>query len=567
VPASETTNLPENPAALKALLRAAQAERDRAEQRAAEHEALAREKAALAERQTQRADVLYLDNLRLQLQLERYQKWYYGPRADRLKTREEFGQALLAFGEELAQKPASPDEAAAPSEPAAELRRVKRRRGRRALTNFENLPVSTHVYALSPEERACPSCGLERKEMGAEESWQIEFVPGHFVRLQHLRKKYACAHCEAAGEMPQITVAARADSPIERGLAGPGLLAYIVTSKFADYLPLYRLEDIFARQGFEISRATQSVWCGDVADLVEPLHRRMAECVRASHVVATDDTVMPMLSVGKTQPARMWVYVGDAEHPYNVFDFTLRRSRDGPQEFLKDYNGVLLADAYGGYNGVVAGNALTRAGCWSHARRRFVEAESTAPEIAREVVALLRGLFALEQQAKEFSIEDRLQLRQQQSAPLLAELRQKLLGWKEQLLPKHPMAEAVNYTLGQWTELNVFCSDGAVPIDNNVSEREMKRVVLNRKNSLFVGNPRGGRTAALLASLTSTCRRHEVDPQIYLTQLLMNLPTWPQRDLNAWLPDQWKLRHPARLANLNMQNSTTPGSLPSPAPE
>jgi hypothetical protein len=244
----------------------------------------------------------------------------------------------------------------------------------------------------------------------------------------------------------------------------------------------------------------------------------------------------------------MWVYVGDAAHPYNVFDFTLRRSRDGPQEFLNDYRQVLLADAYGGYNGVVAGNALTRAGCWSHARRRFVEAESTAPEIARTVVALLRRLFALEQQAKEFSVEQRLALRQAQSAPLLAELRTKLLGWKEQLLPKHPMTEAVNYTLGQWTELNVFCSDGAVPIDNNVSEREMKRVVLNRKNSLFVGNPRGGRTAAILASLTSTCRRHEVDPQLYLTQLLMNLPTWPVHDLDAWLPDQWILRQAAPTA-------------------
>ena len=135
--------------------------------------------------------------------------------------------------------------------------------------------------------------------------------------------------------------------------------------------------------------------------------------------------------------------------------------------------------------------------------------------------------------------------------PLLAELRQKLLAWKEQLLPKHPMAEAVNYTLGQWTELNVFCSDGAVPIDNNVSEREMKRVVLNRKNSLFVGNPRGGRTAAILASLTSTCRRHDIDPQLYLTQLLMNLPSAALSDLDAWLPDQWKLRQAARSEALN----------------
>jgi transposase len=570
---SSLENLPEDPAALKALLRAAQAERDRAEQRAVEHAqraaaqaVLAQEKAVLAARETHRADELYLENLRLQLQLERYQKWYYGPRADELKSRQELGQALLAFGEEWAQKPAPAEEVAA-NEPVDELRRVKRRRGRRPLANFENLPVTTHVYELSPAERACPSCGQERKEIGAEESWQIEYVPGHFLRLQHIRKKYACVPCEAAGEPPQMQVAARPDAPIERGLAGPGLLAYIVASKFADYLPLYRLEDIFARQGFEISRATQAVWCGDVADLVEPLYRRMAERVRTSHVVATDDTVLPMLSVGKTQPARMWVYVGDAQHPYNVFDFTLRRSRDGPQEFLKDYRGVLLADAYGGYNGVVAGNALTRAGCWSHARRRFVEAESTAPEIARAVVAALRRLFALEQQAKEFSCADRLQLRQQQSAPLLTELRQKLLVWKEQLLPKHPMAEAVSYTLGQWAELNVFCSDGAVPIDNNRSEREMKRVVLNRKNSLFVGNPRGGRTAAILASLTSTCRRHEIDPQIYLTQLLMNLPAWPVRDLDAWLPDHWKLHHAAWVATLNQANSTTLDNLPSPAPE
>ena len=179
----------------------------------------------------------------------------------------------------------------------------------------------------------------------------------------------------------------------------------------------------------------------------------------------------------------------------------------------------------------------------------------------------MRALFAVEKQAKEVSVAERLALRQARSAPLLHELRQKLLRWKEQLLPKHPMAEAVNYTLGQWTELNVFCSDGAVPLDNNASEREMKRVVLNRKNSLFVGNPRGGRTAAILASLTSTCRRHQVDPQLYLTQLLMNLPSWPVRDLDAWLPDQWKLHPAARLATLNQQNPTAPANPAAPTAE
>ncbi len=570
MPASDPSfvPLPEDPATLKALLLAALAARDREQQHAEAQEALAREKSALAAEQGKRADDLYVQTLRLQLELERYKKWYYGPRADRLQSSGELAQALLNFGEEREKKPVHPDDdSAAGSEPAAEGRRVKRRPGRRALVNFENLPVTTQVDELRGKERACPCCGGERQEIGAEESWQIEYLPGHFERIQHVRKKYACGPCEASGEKPQITVAARAESPLDRGLAGPGLLAYIVTSKFSDYLPLYRLEEIFARQGFEIARATQSVWCGAVADLAEPLYQRMAERVRASHVVATDDTVLPMLSVGKTQAARMWVYVGDPQHPYNVFDFTLNRGRDGPQQFLKNYTEVLLADAYGGYNGVVVGNDITRAGCWSHARRKFIEAEKTAPEIARETVALLRALFAVEKQAKEVSVAERLALRQARSAPLLHELRQKLLRWKEQLLPKHPMAEAVNYTLGQWTELNVFCSDGAVPLDNNASEREMKRVVLNRKNSLFVGNPRGGRTAAILASLTSTCRRHQVDPQLYLTQLLMNLPSWPVRDLDAWLPDQWKLHPAARLATLNQQNPTAPANPAAPTAE
>jgi hypothetical protein len=170
----------------------------------------------------------------------------------------------------------------------------------------------------------------------------------------------------------------------------------------------------------------------------------------------------------------------------------LNRGRDGPKYFLRDYQQVLLADGYGGYDGVVGGNAITRAGCMSHARRKFVDAEKVAPEIAREAVDLIGALFRVERQAKDFSVEQRLALRQSQSAPVLGKLREKLLGWKEQLLPKHPMAEAINYALNQWAELNVFCSDGAVPMDNNVSEREMKRIVLNRKK-LFVRGQFSGR--------------------------------------------------------------------------
>ncbi|MHB1701301.1 MAG: IS66 family transposase [Acidobacteriaceae bacterium] len=508
--------------------------------------------------QTQRADDLHVENLRLQVELARYKKWYYGPRADRLQSEGDLTQMLLNFAEALDQKPINPDDVLPHAEPEEELRRVKRRKGRRHLANFENLPVTTHVYELSAEQRACPCCGVERMQIGQEESWQIEHIPGRFERIHHVRKKYACPACETNGDNPRIATASKPESAIDKGLAGPGLLAYIVTSKFAEYAPLYRLEDIFARQGFEISRATQSVWCGDVADFAEPLYELMADQVRASHVVATDDTIMPMLSREKCANARMWVYVGDAAHPYNIFDFTLNRGRDGPKYFLKDYNQVLLADGYGGYNGVVAGNGIVRAGCWAHLRRKIIDAEKAAPEIAREAIEMVRALYAVEKQAKDASVEERLCLRQEQSAPALAELREKLLAWKEQLLPKHPMAEAINYALSQWAELNAFSTDGAVPIDNNVSEREMKRVILNRKNSLFVGNPRGGRTAAILASLTSTCRRHDIDPQIYLTQLLTNLPLAPDGDLSGWLPDQWKLDQKARLAKL--QSEADPAS-------
>ena len=528
--------LPDDSQALKAMLAALIDERDKQIQ--------------LAEEQTKRANDLHVENLRLQLELDRYRKWYYGPRADRLQSSGDLAQMLLNFAEEMDLKPVNPDDLPQRTEPAEELRRVKRRKGRRNLANFENLPVTTQVHELSVAERACPCCGIERKQIGTDESWQVEYLPGHFVRIHHVRRKYACAGCENNGNNPQMETAAKPEMAIDKGMAGPGLLAFIVTSKFSDYLPYYRLEDIFARQGFEISRATQSVWCGGAGDLADPLYQLMTERVRASHVVATDDTIMPMLSKGKTANARMWVYVGDDANPYNVFDFTLNRGRDGPKYFLKDYRQVLLADAYGGYNGVAAGNEITRAGCWAHMRRKVIDAEKAAPEIAREAIEMVRALYAVEKQAGSASVEERLKLRQEQSAPVLADLRQRLLVWKEQLLPKHPMAEAINYALGQWTELNVFCSDGAVAIDNNVSEREMKRVVLTRKNSLFVGNPRGGRTAAILASLTSTCRRHDVDPQLYLTQLLTNLPQVRRSELPNWLPDQWKLLQKARMASL-----------------
>ncbi len=562
--------LPDDPAALKALIARMQTHMDAVEMRSLQLE-------------TRSLD-LETRSLRLEMELLKYKKWMYGPRADNLSSLNDVDQMLLVFGEELDRRPLTAadmaDIAAGDNDTKndATTRRVRRGRGRRNLALFDNLPVRRHEHDLPEQDKPCPCCKKMRERIGQDTTWQIEYIPATFERLEHVRFKYACTHCEqsASPNGPQIQRAEKpgggpGSTPIDKGLAGPGLLAFIVTSKFSDYLPLYRLEDIFGRSGFEIARSTMSLWCRDVAEMVTPLHELMIQRVLASRVVCTDDTIMPMLPppgsrAGKASNARMWVYVGDDDHPYNVFEFTPSRSRDGPARFLKQYRGTLMADAYGGYDGIVVGNGdgrITRAGCWAHARRKFVDAEKTHPAIAAEAVGIIKKLYAIEERAKALDAASRGELRRAESAPILSAFKEKLFAWRDGeggLLPKHPMALAIGYALNQWDELNVFAGSdaaaqrradpasehfGRVPIDNNASEREMKRIVLNRKNSLFVGNQRGGRTAAILSSLTSTCRRHDIDPQRYMTQLLINLPATPMSQLQRWLPDEWKRRDPA----------------------
>jgi transposase len=509
-----------------------------------------------------RHDEFQIKLLRAEVELLRLKKWYYGRKADSFTSARDIDQMLLAFGEALDVRqvneadltgvipPEAPgmsgttdsslDQSAESAQESKAIRRVKR--SRRNLAAFDDLPVTRREHDLKDEEKPCPCCGEMRQRIGEERSWQIERIPEHFERIEHVRIRYACKACDQNGENPQIELADKPRSPIEKGLPGPGLLAYIVTSKFSDYLPLYRLENQFERNGFEIDRSTLGVWCRDVAEILSPLHRLMKERLLLSHLVCTDDTTMPMLAPGKgkTTTARMWVYVGDEVNPYNLFDFTLSRNRDGPSTFLAGFARKLLADGYGGYNEIVVSNDIIRCGCWAHVRRKFIDAEKTAPAIAEEAVKLIGQLYAIEAEAKEMSHADRLYLRQARSQAILTTLEDRLFTWKDQLLPKHPMAEAVGYALRQGDALSVFVSDGAVPIDNNISEREIKRIVLNRKNSLFVGNERGGETAAILASLTSTCRRHSINPQHYLTQLLTNLPDTPLSQLHQWLPDEWK---------------------------
>src|ERR1700722_18764924 len=264
--ASAITSLPDDPAILKQIIATRTRERDEANRRRDEAEIKA---------------------LRFEVELLRLKKMYYGPSADRLQTPGDVAQMLLEFSRELESRPVNPHDLP-PGEPLLDVGAVRRvRRGRRNLAALDQLPVTRKVHDLAEADKPCPCCGKTREKISEEVSWQVEFIPGRFERIEHVRIKYACKHCEQNAENPQITLADKPVQPIDKGLAAPGLLAYIVTSKYADYLPLYRLEGIFQRNGLEINRATQSVWCGDVAEIVKPLFDLMISRVLASHVICT----------------------------------------------------------------------------------------------------------------------------------------------------------------------------------------------------------------------------------------------------------------------------------------
>ena len=507
-------------------------------------------------RHQQRIAELELDNLLLNHRLAVALKQCYGPRADKVPL----GQMLLEFAAHLEARPVVAEDLPPGTDPATITRRVgtgekgkkgeKGRGGRRNLAERNDLPVVEHIHDLPQDERNCPNCQVLREKIGQEVTWQLGYRPGFFFRHKHVRIKYGCRPCDAAGENPRIELAEKPSQPIEKSMAAPELLAHVAVAKFADYTPLYRLEGIFARVDIQIDRSTMCLWMRDIAELVRPLYRLMCQRVRESHVVATDDTILPMQAPDKNLSSRIWIYRGDQAHPYNAFDFTLSRSRDGPAKFLAGYKEVLLADAYGGYEGICLEGGIIQAGCWSHARRKLVDSRGLQPAIGDAALELVGRLFAVERQADEqkLSADDRLALRQEHSVPVIGQLQEKSAAWKNQLLPKHPLAQALGYVQNQWGPLTVFTRDGTIPIHNNLAEQQMKRIALARKNFLMVGNERGGQTAAILSSLTSTCQRHQINPELYLTQLLVNLPDTPVSQLDAWLPDRWLARQEAPAA-------------------
>jgi transposase len=531
------------------------------------------------------------DKQQLRDRLDLLLRRLYGPRSERLNP-----DQLLLFEEPGEAPPA----VAAPPPPTPEpAPRRRQPHGRQRLP--KDLPRRPLHHELSEAERRCV-CGQQRLDIGTDVSEQLDWQPASFFVWQHLVHKYLCPHCarleagavaaptdraavasvnevsaeeaapaataapplDAASIPPSesvrvvspamrgavIIAAAKPAMPIDKGLPGPGLLAQVIVSKYFDHLPLHRQERIFARQGVELARSTTCDWMAACAQLLRPLYDIMVSLVLQSRWLHTDDTSIQNLghAPGTTDKARFWVYLGDRQHPYNVFDFTLNRQRDGPAEFLKEYRGYLHADAFSGYDRLYlpepgeGAAAIVEVACNAHARRKFYDARTSAAAAAHQALAYYAQLYELERRAKDNHLDDTalLRMRQELAAPVLAQFHTWLEQQRGDALPKSPMGEALGYALNNWTALCRYTEAGFLAIDNNVAEREMKRIAIGRKNYLFVGSAQGGHTAAVLYSFTSTCFRLNVEPWAYLQDVFTRLPNTAPDQRAELLPDCWQ---------------------------
>jgi transposase len=450
--------------------------------------------------------------------------------------------------------------------PADDARPAPRRDDHGRATLPENLERREEVHDLTEAEKRCPCCGQPRVCIGTQATEQLDLEPAHFFVRRTVRKTYACRHCDPAtvpAEQRFQTAGPPEVGPIAKGLCGPGLLAYTLTAKFADHTPLHRLAGQVARSGVRIARSTLGDWVAGAADLMEPLATLMHQRLLRSRVIHGDDTAVKLRVPGadRTRKAHLWAYIGDADYPYVVFDFTAAYTADGPEAFLKGYRGYLQADALAQYEGLYRTGQVWHVCCWAHARRKFVTAAEAGDACAPAALETLRRLYAIERNLapllppadepgaeaqRRQREEQRRQCRQQHALPVLAELKLWLDTQRPQALPKSALGQAVGYALNNWTALGRYVEQGYLAIDNNLSERTLRAIALGRNNWGVLGSETGGRTAAVLYTLVGTCKHLGIDPFVYLREALEGvfaLGENPQADkLVEWLPDRWLLR-------------------------
>jgi transposase len=470
---------------------------------------------------------------RVQHQLEKLLRWRYGPKRERVDPNQ-----LFLFGAAMVES--NQDIVAEPPEPASDEPKPIRRKGHGRQRLPADVERRREEYDLPEDQKVCPHCEAALKLLGEEKSEQWEYVPASLLVIEQVCKKYACPKgCTVA-------TAPKPMQPIEKGLAGPGLLAHVTVSKYADHQPLFRQEEMFKRQGVNLSRKTMCDWMRRGAELLMPLFVAMRQRVLMSKALQTDDTPVAVLDpeLPRTRTGRIWTYVGDKNHPFTVYDYTPNRSRDGPDEFLKEFSGHLQADAYSGYDQIYTDpdRDVTEVACWAHTRRKFFEAQSSDLMRSMVMMAFIRLLYDVEREARDRELDSagRLALRQEKSVPILDDIEEYLRREQTCVLPKEPIAEAIGYALNNWTALRRYAEDGDLEIDNNGAERSLRGVAVGRKNWMFFGSDRGGQTAAVLTSFIASCKRLHIDPFLYLRDVIARISAHPANRIEELLPDAWK---------------------------
>lgn len=400
-----------------------------------------------------------------------------------------------------------------------------------------HLPREVHTHL--PTEEACPDCGGELRKLGEDVSEILERIPPSYKVIQHVRLKMACTKCDVIVQAPAPS------RPIERGLAGPALLAHVIVSKYADHCPLYRQSEIFARDGIDLDRSTLADWVGGASHLLSPLMEQIRKHVMAGSKLHADDTPVPVLApgMGKTKTARLWTYVRDdrpagSDLPPAVwFAYSPDRKGEHPRQHLKDFRGVLQADAYAGFGHLYQAGRIQEAACMAHVRRKFYDIQvANGSPIATEAIQRIGALYDIEREIRGKPIELRHQIRQMRARPLVEELHVWMSKTLAKISRKSDTAVAIRYALSRWRALTRYLDDGRIEIDNSAAERALRAVALGRKNFLFAGSDSGGERAACLYSLLGTAKLNRLDPELYLREVLGRIADHPINRISELLP-------------------------------